>query len=131
MEKEVVSKAPRGNIRKKVGTRDRLLFINLDPNRVYRLVSSDPSYLYEMEQLGYKIEDLSKHVPQGLRVSQPTSMDNMLPVGGNERHVLMSIDKESYEETQKEKQQHVNKIEAGIKPNSNDGQYGSVVISTS
>jgi hypothetical protein len=125
----LASKKPRGRpVRQKVGVKDKLLIINKDPNKVYRLVNSDPTRIYEMQQLGYEIDTLSEHIPQGLRASAPSLTDNALPVGGGQTQVLMSIDKEEYELSQKEKQEYVDELELGLKPNVSDGQYGSISV---
>lgn len=130
--KEPISKKPSGRpTRKSVGVRDKLLIINKDPDRVYRLVNTDPNRLFEMKQMGYRIEEAAKHIPEGLRTDQALLTDNAVPVGGGQSHVLMSIDKDWYEDAQKEKAEHLESIEAGLKPNSSDGQYGKIAFSSS
>lgn len=114
--------------RQRVGVKDRLLIINRDPSKEYRLVNSDPARIYQMQQLGYEIEPIADHIPQGLRAALPSTTDNALPVGGGQSQVLMSIPKEFYEEIQKEKAKEVNALEEGMKPNKSEGQYGSITI---
>jgi len=127
--KEQISKKPSGRpSRKSVGVRDKLLIINKDPTREYRVVSSDPRRIYELEQLGYRIETASDHLPKGLRTDQPLTTDNSIPVGGGQSHVLMSIDKEWYHEGQKEKEEQNQALEAGLSPKLSDGQYGKITI---
>lgn len=125
----LASKKPRGRpVRQRVGMKDKLLIINKDPNKMYRLVNTDPARIYEMQQMGYEIVKLADHVPSGLRASAPTLTDNTLPVGNGQTQVLMAIDKEEYELNQKDKQEYVSELEAGLKPNVSDGQYGSISI---
>jgi hypothetical protein len=103
--KEQISKKPSGRpSRKSVGVRDKLLIINKDPTREYRVVSSDPRRIYEL------------------------TTDNSIPVGGGQSHVLMSIDKEWYHEGQKEKEEQNQALEAGLSPKLSDGQYGKITI---
>lgn len=129
---EAISKKPSGRpTRKPVGVRDKLLVINKDPSREYRLVSTDPNRLFEMKQMGYRVEEAAKHIPEGLRTDQALLTDNSIPVGGGQSHVLMSIDREWYDQAQKEKAEHVASLEAGLNPNTSDGQYGKVSISSS
>lgn len=128
---EPISKAPRGRkTRKSVGVRDKLLIINKDPNKVYRLVNPDPARLYELQERGYEIEQMKDHVPAGLRTDSPLLTDNAIPVGGGQSHVLMSIDKEWYEEDQREKAAMADKLEEGLRPNTSDGQYGKLQLAT-
>lgn len=130
--KENLSKKPSGRpTRKSVGVRDKLLIINKDPAREYRLVSTDPNRLFHMKQLGYRIEEAAKHIPEGLRTDQALLTDNAVPVGGGQSHVLMSIDKDWYDDAQREKAEHLESLEAGLKPNSSDGQYGKIAFSSS
>jgi hypothetical protein len=129
MEKDIAPKEPRGRkVRQRVGVKDRLMIINKDPGKVYRLVNADPARIYQMQQLGYEIEQISNHVPQGLRASLSTTTDNAIPVGGGQTQVLMSTPRELYEEGQQEKEQAVKEIEAGLKPKASEGQYGSIKI---
>lgn len=128
MEKEVVSKRPRGQKRQSVSRKDRLLIINKDPNKVYRLVDADASRLFELQNMGYTVEQMSDHVPPGLRASNPTLVDNSLPVGGGKNQVLVSIPKEDYDAAQADKEAELKELEAGLKPNLSDGQYGKISI---
>ncbi len=129
---EKISKKPSGRpTRKSVGVRDKLVIINKDPDRVYRVVSSDPRRLYELEAMGYRIEKAADHTPKGLRTDQAALTDNSIPVGGGQNHVLVSIDKEWYEDAQREKAEHAAALEAGLNPNLSDGQYGTVKVGAS
>lgn len=127
----LVSKKPKTRpVRQKVGVKDKLVIINRDPSKVYRLVDSDPARIYAMQSQGYEIVPLENHVPKGLRASNASAMDNALPVGGGQYQVLMCIDREEYEENQRMKAAEVDELERGMKPDVSDGQYGSISIKT-
>jgi len=117
------TKAPVRKKRKPVGVRNRFDVINQDPNRVYRLIDSDPDRIAQFVDADWKIEEMKDHLRGGLRADQGTIKDNSVSVGGGKRQVLVSIEREFYEEDQKEKQLAVDAKEAGIKPDKNQGQY--------
>jgi hypothetical protein len=116
--------------RKSVGARDRLQIINRDPNKEYRLVSTEDSRIYQMRGLGYEVVNIADHLPTGLRLDNSTATDNCIPVGGGQKQVLMAIDKDLYLEGIKEKEEENRKREAGLHPNLSDGQYGKITLST-
>jgi hypothetical protein len=129
MVKEATSKSPSGRLKRKSGAaRDRLVITNKDPDRVYRIISSDPSRIHEFEQMGYRIENIADHLPKGLRTDQGSTADNSLPVGAGRNHILVSLDKDEYDAAQKDKAEHVDSTEAAMKPNISEGQYGHVIV---
>jgi hypothetical protein len=93
------------------------------------LINADPDRITQFEEGGYRIEEVKKHILGGQRTDVPTPTDNSIPVGGGARQVLVSIDKEFYDEDQAKKQEIVDAREAGIKPNTSEGEYGSPKIS--
>jgi len=129
MVKEQTSKPSGRPKRKSVGARDRLLIINKDQDKEYRLVNATPDRVYQMEQLGYKVEKIANHLPPSLRADQTTPTDNAIPVGGGQNQVLMSLDKDWYKEAQQEKEDQIRAQEAAIKPKPSDGDYGKIDIS--
>ena len=128
MEK-VTTKTPERPERKPVAARQRLNFVNTDPNRQYRIIDADDARLAQFTDAGYRIEDIKKHVLGGQRTDVPAPTDNTISVGGGKKQMLVSIEKEFYEEDQEKKQQVVNDREAAMKPNASEGQYGDVKIS--
>lgn len=114
--------------RKPVATRQRLEFLNLDPNRSYRLIDATPERIQAFEDAGYKIEEVKSHVRGGQRTDVATPVDNMLPVGSGKRQLLVSIEKEYYDEDQEAKAREIDEKEAGIK-NPPEGFTGSVKLS--
>lgn len=120
-------KAPSGRPqRKAVGTRNRLEIINRDPNRSYRLISSDPARVYQFTEAGYRVENIADFLPGSQRLGEAGVTDNSLPVGGGARHVLVSLEREFFEEDQKAKAARVDATEASIKPS--DEYFGKVEI---
>jgi hypothetical protein len=111
--------------RRPVGLANRLEIINKDPGREYRLVDALPHRMYQFEQAGWRLEDLSEHVPGYKRVDNPTSVDNALMVGAGQQQVLMSIEKELYEEDQAAKRARNKELEDSLKPKNSDGMYGA------
>jgi len=125
--KEPIAKAPSGRpVRQPVGTTNRLEIINKDPDRVYRLIDSSPSRLSQFERAGYRVENVNEHIP-GLRISVPNPTDNTLHVGGGKQQILVSIEKEFYEEDQRAKRKRTLDMEEAMKTPS-EGFYGKVTI---
>lgn len=116
-------------VRRPVGTANRLEFINLDPDRHYRLVNADPARIYKFEAAGYRIENLEDHLPGYSRLDTASAQDNVLQVGGGQKQVLMSIEKEFYDEDQAAKQRRQDELEASMKPKISEGMYGDIIIS--
>ena len=118
--------------RKRVGARDRLAFTNLDPNRQYRIIDMTPERLAEFEDAGYRIEDIKSYMRGGQRTDVATPMDNAISVGGTKKQVLVSIERELYEEDQAVKQREgPDAREAGIKQQAQEaGLTGEVKLST-
>lgn len=116
--------------RKSVGVRDRLQIINKDPSKEYRLVNADPARIFELEQLGYEVVNIANHLPKGQRLDSTKQPDNSIPVGGGQTQILMAIDKDLYEEGQRDKEEQAAELEASLRPNLSDGQYGKISISS-
>jgi len=128
MEKEdTKSKAPVRPKRRPVATRQRLEVLNLDPNRSYRLIDATSDRIQMFEDAGYKIEPIKEHLRGGQRTDTPSAVDNAIAVGGGKKQILVSIEKEFYEEDQKAKSDMIDAREAGIK-GPNEGQYGQVKV---
>lgn len=126
---ESVSKKPSGRPKRiPVGTRNRLEIINKEPGREYHLIDATPGRIQQFLDGGYRVETLEKHLPGSQRVESGSTTDNVLHVGGGQKQILVSIEKEYYEEDQKAKQRKVDESEAGLK-NLSDGQYGKINIS--
>ncbi len=121
--------APARPKRKPVGTRQRIEVTNRDPNREYRLIDADPARLADFEAAGYRVDNIRDHIPGGQRTDVATPIDNSIPVGGGKKQVLVSIEREFYEEDQAAKQQKVLEREAALNPATQSGErYGSVKV---
>lgn len=115
--------------RRPVGTANRLEFVNLDPDRKYRLVNAEPARIHIFEMAGYRIENLEDHLPGYTRLDTASALDNVLQVGGGQKQILMSIEKEYFDEDQDSKQRKLDEIEESMKPKISEGMYGDIIIS--
>lgn len=130
MEKETPQKAKRQ--RRPVGSQNKLELTNQDPGRVYRLINDDPARINQFELAGYRIEKVEDHMPGARKGTSGSSTDNVMHVGGGQKQVLVSIEKEFYDEDQAVKQAKVDAVEAGMKNKTADGLqgfYGDIKIS--
>ena len=117
--------------RRPVGTTNRLEVINQDPGRVYRIINDDPARVAQFDAAGYRIEDAAAHMPGAKKGTKGSSADNVFHAGGGQKQLLVSIEKEFYDEDQLLKQEKVNAIEAQMKNKTADGLqgfYGDVKI---
>jgi hypothetical protein len=118
--------------RRPVGTTNRLEVINRDPNRVYRLINDDPARLAQFDAAGYRVEDVDALMPGAKKGNKGSATDNVFHAGGGQKQVLVSIEKEFYDEDQALKQAKVDAIEAQMKNKTADGLqgfYGDIKIS--
>lgn len=123
------TKQPSGRpSRKPVGARNRLDIINKEAGREYRLIDSDPARVHQFTEAGYRIEQIKDFLPGAERLGQTSLVDNSVPVGGGSKQILVSIEREFYDQDQKEKAARVKATEDAIKPNTSDGFYGKVSI---
>ena len=120
---------PPKRVRRPLRKSNRLEIINKDPNRIYRLVNMDPSRLWRFEEAGWRIEDVARHLSGSERASLPTITDNAIMVGGGQKQVLMSIEKEFYDEDQQAKLMRNQEVETALKPKNSDGMYGAELTS--
>jgi len=127
---ETKPNAPVRPKRKPVGIRQRLNIINQDPNRAYRLIDADPDRISMfVDESGWRIEKIKDHLVGGQRTDVPGPTDNAISVGKGKKQILVSIEREFYEEDQAEKAKLADAKEAGIKnPQASEGQYGNVQI---
>jgi len=114
--------------RKPVSQRGRLELTNTDPNREYRLINAEAHRMSIFEEGGWKIENIKDFLVGGQRTDVATPIDNTVSVGGGQKQVLVSIEKEFYNEDQKSKAEKIDATEAGMKPKTSEGQYGSIQI---
>jgi hypothetical protein len=109
---------------------NRLEIINKEPDRVYRLINLDPTRIWRFEQAGWRVEDLEKHLAGSQRASIPTVIDNAIMVGGGQKQVLMSIEREYFDEDQAALKERQDELERSLKPRNSDGMYGGELTIT-
>lgn len=129
--KENIAKAPSGRTtRKPVGFRNRLEVINKDPSRVYRVINPQQAggRLEDFLDAGYRIENWNEHRVSN-RIEGQSSTDNSVPLGANVQGVLVSIEKEFYDQDQAAKLARIKQTEAGLKQNKSH-DYGDLEISS-
>lgn len=118
--------------RRPVGVTNRLDVVNQDPGRVYRIINNDPARLAQFDAAEYRVENVTEHMPGARKGTKGSNIDNVFHAGGGQTQVLVSVDKELYDEDQALKQAKVDATEAQIKNKSADGLqgfYGDVKIS--
>jgi hypothetical protein len=93
------------------------------------MVNLDSTRIWRFEQAGWRVEDLAKHLPVSERVSLPALTDNAISVGGGQKQVLMSIERELYDEDQAAKLERQRELERSLKPKNSDGMYGAELSS--
>ena len=114
--------------RSSVSDRNDVLKVeNKDPNFEYRIVNDKPGRVAQMESRDWELVTDGKEKLLSTFDSSSTS-DTEKHVGDGMKAVLMKIPKDWYEEDQKEKSQHIDRIEAKQKPNDIKNGYGKVEI---
>lgn len=120
---KIASTSPSGRPRRKpVNYRSGFVIEKKDPSRVYRLINADPGRYAKFESSGWRRENLVEHLPGYDRLQDARLIDNAIHVGGGQKQILISIEKEFYDEDQENKAEEVNNREAAIKPQ-NSGDY--------
>lgn len=128
MAKETIAKAPSGRPRRtRIGSRNRLQIINKAPDKEYRLIDNEPSRIYQFQQAGWEVQSVKDHLPGAERVDTAFLADNAVPVGGGKQQVLVAINKDWYDEDQRDKVLEIKKTEEALKPTS-DGFYGEIKV---
>lgn len=112
------------------GARDILTVHGKDPNFVYRWVIDSPGRIQRFVEGGYEVvqEDLEvgqKTVDRGSKLGSAVTKAG----GSGQTLVLMRIPKEWYDEDQLAKQAQIDALEATMKSEAEQGNYGSVQIS--
>jgi len=117
-------------VRNSAGRRDTLMVEGKDPNFEYRIVNDTPGRVAEMKAMGYELADGDERFNSSLDDSKSESSVKSKHVGGGVNGVLMRIPKDWYDEYQKEKAEHVDKLERKTKsmPTDIKGGYGKVEI---
>ena len=113
--------------------RNKLTVSGRDPNRVYRWVNDVDDRVASLKLAGYIVEE-AKNVGEvgdpSLDTGQSTTSSIVEKhVGGRIKAILMSQDKEIWEEDQAAKQKNVDELEAAMhRDNQAASDYGKVEI---
>ena len=88
-----------------------------DPSRQYRIVNDQGDRVEFMKESGYRVEIDANLKVGDRRIGRPSSAGTpvTMGVGGGAKAVVMSIEKELYEEDQRVKQEEVMEIEKQIR----------------
>lgn len=117
-------------VRGTAGRRDILTVEGKEPGYVYRIVNDTPGRVADLKSRGYELatgdETFSSTLDEATTIGSVKSKH----VGGGVNAVLMRIPQEWYDEDQKMKQEHIDKIEQKTKSAASDikGGYGKVDI---
>lgn len=131
-DKEVISKAPSGRVRRSPLSRKNVLTVSgKDPDFQYRIVNDTEDRVSEFEEQGYEVVMDNKVQVGDKRVSKASTEGTVkrISVGGGAKAVVMRIPKEWYNEDQAAKQAHVDATESATKKEGLDGNYGKIEIS--
>lgn len=110
------------------GRQDVLFVEGKEADMEYRIVNDTPGRVAQMTSMGWELADGDEKL---ISAKDDTKDDDKRKfVGGDTNAVLMRMPKDWYEEYQKEKQQHVDRIEktASKTPDGIKGGYGKVEI---
>lgn len=131
-ESEATSVRPK---RVPIGARPRLSVQGKDPNYEYRIVNDSPGNVDLMKQNGWVVCTNAEVDTGTFRADQATELGSMayfIVDGGNGmKGYVMKISKEEYQEIQDAYSDLAAEKEETLRPNYNDGEYGSVKIDRS
>ena len=131
MATEKLVKAPERRVKRNpVEGRNRLAVKGKDPNYDYRIVNDTDDRVNDMLDQDWEI-DLSEDIRVGDgRIDDIGRLGKarILSVGGGIKAIVMRKRKDWYEEDQAAKQEYVNRTEAAMRPNPNDGTYGKIDV---
>jgi hypothetical protein len=118
-----------------VGLRPKLALIGKDPNFEYRIVNDTPGRISMFKQGGWELvtnDEVDTGNYRAEEASEIGSLASYIVDGGTgQKAYVMKIKKEWYLEFMKEHEEEVRRTEETLRPNSNDGEYGSVKIDRS
>lgn len=112
-----------------IGSRNILSVTGKEPGYVYRIVNDSSDRIQQFLDAGYELVNADSVQVGDKRVNTatPEGSKAQVSVGKGDKAFVMRIRQEWYDEDQKAKQEHVNKLEQAIKqPGTAD--FGSVKI---
>jgi len=108
------------------GRQDVLTVEGKDKDKEYRIVNDTPGRVAKLKAMGWEIDEDAT-----LTSSMDSSQgDKMKHVGGGTKAVVMSMPKDWYNGYQKEKAQHIDRLERKTQSQASEikGGYGTVKI---
>jgi len=118
-----------------VGLRPKLALIGKDPNYEYRYVNDTPGRISMFKQGGWELVTNHEVDTGNFRAEDASELGSLaysiVDSGTGLKAYVMKIRKEWYDEFMQEAEQEVHRTEETLRPNDNDGGYGSVKIDRS
>jgi|SRR5579859_6045142 len=118
-----------------VGLRPKLSLIGKDPNFEYRWVNDTPGRIAMFKHSGWETVTNSEVDTGNFRAEEASEMGSLayaiVDGGTGLKAYVMKIRKEWYEQFMDEHEAEVASAEAGLRPNTSDGEYGGVEIDRS
>lgn len=132
MNSETTSVRPK---RVPVGMRPRLSVTGKNPNFEYRWVNDTPGNVSLMKANGWQVCTNDEVDTGNFRAEQASEVGSLASAivdgGTGMKAYVMKISKEEYQEIQEAYADEVRAREETLRPNSSDGEYGSVKIDRS
>lgn len=131
MDKENISKAPSGRVRRAPLARKNVLTVSgKEDGYVYRIVNDTENRVADLAEQGYEPVAASKVQVGDKRVSKasPEGSVMQMSVGGGKKAVVMRIRQDWYDEDQKAKQDYVAETERATKQEALNGTYGKLEV---
>lgn len=129
MEKESISKSPRGRVTRTPVSQRNILTVNgKEPGFVYRIVNDSGDRVAMFEDAGYEVVKADDVRVGDKRVQRASAIGSRaeVAVGSGEKAVVMRIKEEWYKEDQAAKQTKVNELESTMKKQALSGTYGKI-----
>ena len=118
-----------------VGLRPKLSLIGKDPNYEYRIVNDTPGRISMFKQGGWELvtnDEVDTGSFRAEEASDVGSLASFIVDGGTGlKAYVMKIKKEWFDSFMDEHEQEVRRTEETLRPNNNDGEYGSIKIDRS
>jgi hypothetical protein len=118
-----------------VGLRPKLALIGKDPNYEYRYVNDVPGRVSMFKQGGWELVTNAEVDTGNFRAEDASEIGSLayavVDGGTGMKAYVMKIRKDWYQEFMNEHEDEVRRTEETLRPNSNDGEYGSVKIDRS
>jgi len=111
------------------GRQDVLTVEGKEDDMEYRIVNDTPGRVAKLKSMGWEVADGGEKLISAM--DDTNDSDKRKHVGDGKNAVLMRMPKDWYEDYQKEKQQHVDRLEKSTQktPDGIQGGYGEVKIS--